>query len=165
MAQIGVQDEDEKPQFAGLQKTQSIATITLEEALKLFDLPRTIGDYEGKVVSVGAGRFGPYIKHDGKFISLPKGYDPYSVDIDDAIPLILDKRQKDAEKVIKTFAEDTDLQVLNGRYGPYIAYKKNNYKIPKGTAPDSLDFEAAMKIVTETDSKATPKAKGKAKKK
>jgi len=165
MAQIGVQDEDEKPQFAGLQKTQSIATITLEEALKLFDLPRTIGEYEGKTVSVGAGRFGPYIKHDGKFISLPKSFDPYSVDIDDAIPLILDKRQKDAEKVIKTFAEDTDLQVLNGRYGPYIAYKKNNYKIPKGTAPDGLDFEAAMKIVNETDSKTTAKTKGKARKK
>ncbi len=165
MAQIGVQEDEEKPQFAGLQKTQSIATITLEEALKLFDLPRTIGNYEEKEVSVGAGRFGPYIKHDGKFISLPKGYDPYSVDIDDAIPLILDKRKKDAEKLIKTFEEDADLQVLNGRYGPYIAYKKSNYKIPKGTAPESIDFEAAMKIVNETDTKPSAKQKGKTKKK
>lgn len=162
MVQIGMQDEEEKPQFAGLQKTQSIATITLEEALKLFELPRTIGEFEGKEVSVGAGRFGPYIKHDGKFISLPKGYDPYSVNIDDAIPLIEDKRKKDAEKLIKTFSEDSDLQILNGRYGPYIAYKKSNYKIPKGTTPESLDFEAAMKIVSETDIKA-PKAKGKGK--
>ncbi|GHV17425.1 DNA topoisomerase 1 [Bacteroidia bacterium] len=165
MVQIGVQEEEEKPQFAGLQKSQSIATITLEEALKLFDLPRTIGEFEGKEVSVGAGRFGPYVKHDGKFISLPKGYDPYSVNIEDAIPLIEDKRKKDAEKVIKVFTEDADLQLLNGRYGPYIAYKKNNYKIPKGTDPTSLDFESVMKIVSSTDEKAPSKAKGKTKKK
>lgn len=165
MVQIGVQEEEEKPQFAGLQKNQSIATITLEEALKLFDLPRTIGEFEGKEVSVGAGRFGPYIKHDGKFISLPKGYDPYSVNIDDAIPLIEDKRKKDAEKVIKIFTEDADLQLLNGRYGPYIAYKKNNYKIPKGTDPASLDFDSVMKIVNATDVKAPSKTKGKTKKK
>jgi len=165
MVQIGVQDEEEKPQFAGLQKTQSIATITLDEALKLFDLPRALGEFEGKEVSVGTGRFGPYVKHDGKFISLPKGYDPFSVSIEDAIPLIEDKRKKDAEKVIKIFNEDADLQILNGRYGPYIAYKKTNYKIPKGTAPESLDFESAMKIVKTTDEKPTSKAKGKTKKK
>lgn len=165
MAQIGVQDEEEKPQFASLQKTQSITTISLEEALKLFDLPRIIGEYENKEVSVSTGRFGPYIKHDGKFISLPKGGDPFSVDIDEAISLIDDKRKKDAEKLIKTFTEDTDLQILNGRYGPYIAYKKTNYKIPKGTAPDSLDFEATMKIVNATESKPDAKAKGKGKKK
>lgn len=163
MAQIGVQDEEEKPLFAGLQKSQSITTITLEEALKLFELPRSIGDYEEKEVSVGAGRFGPYIKHDGKFISLPKEYDPFSVDIDTAITLIQEKRKKDAEKLIKTFEEDADLQILNGRYGPYIAYKKANYKIPKGTSPDSLDFEAAMKIVNTTETKT--KGKGKSKKK
>lgn len=165
MVQVGVQEEEEKPQFAGLQKSQSIATITLEDALKLFDLPRTIGEFEGKEVSVGAGRFGPYVKHDGKFISLPKGYDPYSVNIEDAIPLIEDKRKKDAEKVIKIFTEDADLQLLNGRYGPYIAYKKNNYKIPKGTDPSSLDFDSVMKIVNSTDEKAPSKAKGKTKKK
>ncbi|SBW05859.1 type I DNA topoisomerase [uncultured Dysgonomonas sp.] len=164
MAQIGVQEDTDKPLFAGLQKTQSIASITLEEALKLFELPRSIGEFEGKDVSVGTGRFGPYIKHDGKFISLPKGYDPFEVDIEMAIPLITDKRKKDAEKVIKTFAEDADLQILNGRYGPYIAYKKSNFKIPKGTAPESLDFEASMKIVNSTEEKAT-KTKGKGKKK
>ncbi|MBD8390343.1 type I DNA topoisomerase [Dysgonomonas sp. BGC7] len=163
MVQIGTQEEEEKPKFSGLQKTQSIATITLEEALKLFELPRSIGEYEDKDVSVGTGRFGPYIKHDGKFISLPKGYDPYEVSIEDAVPLIEDKRKKDAEKVIKIFSEDTDLQILNGRYGPYIAYKKSNYKIPKGTAPESLDHEAAMQIVTETDTKAGSKTKTKAK--
>ena len=165
MVQIGIQEEEEKPQFAGLQKTQSIATITLDEALKLFELPRSIGEFEGKDVSVGAGRFGPYIKHDGKFISLPKGYDPYSVNIEDAIPLIEEKRKKDAEKVIKIFAEDADLQILNGRYGPYIAYKKANYKIPKGTTPEELSFEAAMKIVEATDAKPAAKAKGRSKKK
>lgn len=164
MAQIGVQEDTDKPLFAGLQKTQSIASITLEEALRLFELPRSIGEFEGKDVSVGTGRFGPYIKHDGKFISLPKGYDPFEVDIDMAIPLITDKRKKDAEKVIKTFTEDTDLQILNGRYGPYIAYKKSNFKIPKGIAPESLDFEASMKIVNSTEEKSA-KTKGKAKKK
>lgn len=165
MAQIGVQDDEEKPQFASLQKTQSITTISLDEALKLFDLPRIIGEYENKEVSVSTGRFGPYIKHDGKFISLPKGGDPFSVDINEAISLIEDKRKKDAEKLIKAFTEDTDLQILNGRYGPYIAYKKTNYKIPKGTVPDSLDFEATMKIVNTTESKPDAKAKGKGKKK
>ena len=164
MAQIGVQEDEDKPLFSGLQKSQSIASITLEEALKLFELPRSIGEFEDKDVSVGTGRFGPYIKHDGKFVSLPKGYDPFSVDISVAIPLIVDKRKKDAEKVIKTFAEDADLQILNGRFGPYIAYKKNNFKIPKGTAPESLDFEASMKIVNSTEEKTT-KTKGKGKKK
>ena len=165
MVQIGTQEEEEKPQFAGLQKAQSIATITLDEALKLFGLPRSIGEFEGKDVSVGAGRFGPYIKHDGKFISLPKGYDPFSVNIEDAIPLIEEKRKKDAEKTIKIFAEDADLQILNGRYGPYIAYKKTNYKIPKGTVPEDLTFEATMKIVETTDAKPAAKAKGRTKKK
>ncbi|MDR2955553.1 MAG: type I DNA topoisomerase [Prevotella sp.] len=159
MVQIGVQEEEHKPQFAGLQKNQSIATITLEEALKLFELPRSIGEFENKEVSIGTGRFGPYVKHDGKFISLPKGSDPFSVDLDEATTLIQEKRQKDAEKIIKTFEEEPDLQILNGRYGPYIAYKKNNYKIPKGTSPDGLDFEATMKIINASESKTDSKAK------
>lgn len=165
MVQIGTQEEEEKPQFAGLNKEQSIATITLEEALKLFELPRSLGEYEGKDVSVGIGRFGPYIKHASKFISLPKDHDPYSVDIDVAIPLILDKRKKDAEKVLKTFNEDADLQILNGRFGPYIAYKKNNYKIPKGTVPEEINYEDALKIVNSTETKTGGKAKTKGKKK
>ncbi|MDR1883165.1 MAG: type I DNA topoisomerase [Prevotella sp.] len=171
MTQIGVQEDTDKPLFASLQKKQSIATITLEEALKLFELPRSAGEFEGKDVSVSTGRFGPYIKHDGKFISLPKGQDPFGIDIDTAISLITEKRKRDAEKIIKTFAEDAGLQILNGRYGPYIAYKKNNFKIPKGTAPDSLDFEATMKIVSASEGKTTgskgktTKSKGKSKKK
>lgn len=167
MVQIGVQEDDDKPQFAGLQKNQSIATITLEEALKLFDLPRSIGEFEGKEVSVSSGRFGPYIKHDGKFVSLPKEYDPYSVDLEAAIPLILEKRKKEAEKLIKTFSEEPDLQILNGRYGPYISYNKSNYKIPKGTVPEDIDYKTAMEIVnsTETKTKGKSKTKSKAKKK
>lgn len=166
MVQIGTQEEEEKPLFAGLQKSQSITNITLEEALKLFDLPRSLGEFEDKDVSVGVGRFGPYIKHNSKFVSLPKDYDPYSVNIDDAISLILEKRKKDAEKLIKVFEEDSDLQILNGRYGAYIAYKKDNFKIPKDVTPDSLTFDDCMKIINDTEKKPAAKAKkGKTKKK
>lgn len=165
MVQIGIQDEEEKPLFAGLQKSQSIATITLEEALKLFGLPRILGEFEEKDVTVGTGRFGPYIKHDNKFISLPKQYDPFNIDIDEAIPLIEEKRKKDAEKIIKTFAEDPDLQILNGRYGPYISYKKKNYKIAKSLKPEELDFNKAISIVNETDEKDKTKPSSKKSKK
>jgi len=151
MVQIGTQEEEEKPQFASLQKDQSISTITLEEALKLFDLPRNVGEYEGKTMKVAIGRFGPYIRHDGKFVSLPKDADPYTITGDEAIVLIEDKRKKDREKVIKTFEQDPELQILNGRYGPYIAYNKSNYKIPKGADAASLSFEQSMEIIEKTD--------------
>lgn len=157
MTQIGTQEEEEKPQFAGLQKNQSLNTITLEEALRLFDLPRTLGEFEDKIITVAIGRFGPYVRHDGKFVSLPKTFDPYKVTSEEAIELIQEKRKQDREKIIKTFTEDEDLQILNGRYGPYIAYQKGNYKIPKGTEPDQLTFDKCMEII-----KATPdKKKGK----
>lgn len=162
MAQIGTQEEEEKPKFAGLQKTQSLGTITLEEALRLFDLPRTLGQFEEKDMVVAVGRFGPYVRHDGQFVSLPKGVDPFAVTSEEAIQLILDKRKKDSEKLIKTFDEDADLQILNGRYGPYIAYQKSNYKIPKGTEPKEMTYEGCMKIIKETPVKKAP-AKGKAK--
>lgn len=149
LAQIGLSEEEEKPLFASLQKTQSIETITLEEVLKLFELPRTLGDFREKPMTVAIGRFGPYIRHDNKFVSLPKTFDPMEVTAEEAIALIEEKEKKDRERIIKTFAEDADLQVLNGRYGPYIAYKKANYKIPKGTKPEELAFEDAMKIVSE----------------
>lgn len=157
MVQIGTQEEEEKPQFAGLQKNQSMANITLEEALKLFDLPRNLGEYENKAVSVSTGRFGPYIKHDNKFISLPKEYDPFSINLDEAILLIEDKRKKDQEKILKTFEEDPEVQVLNGRFGPYISYKKTNYKIPKKTDIESLTFEDSMKIINSTEKKPAAK--------
>ncbi|NDV77725.1 type I DNA topoisomerase [Dysgonomonas sp. 511] len=159
MVQIGTQEDADKPQFAGLQKNQSIATITLDEALKLFDLPRTLGEFEGKEVSASTGRFGPYVKHNSKFVSLPKDYDPYTVTIEDAILLIEDKRKKDAEKIIKTFEEDADLQLLNGRYGPYIAYKKKNYKLAKNAKPEELTYDAVLEIIKEQDSKTDTKTK------
>lgn len=157
MAQIGTQEEEEKPQFAGLQKNQSLGTITLEEALRLFDLPRTLGEFEDKNITVAIGRFGPYVRHDSKFVSLPKDFDPYKVTSEEAIELILDKRKKDKEKILKTFEEDADLQILNGRYGAYIYHNKENYKIPKGNEPLELTFEKCMEII-----KATPPKKGKA---
>lgn len=163
MAQIGTQDEEEKPTFASLQKNQSLASITLDEALKLFDLPRRLGEYESKEMTVAIGRFGPYIRHDGKFVSLPKDIDPYKVTSEEAIELIEEKRKKDQERIIKIFDEDSELQVLNGRYGPYIAYNKNNYKIPKTTDASTLTFEQTMEIVNKSDSTST-KAKSKGKK-
>lgn len=162
MAQIGTQDEEAKPEFASLQKNQSLSTITLEETLKLFDLPRNLGEYEDKDMVVAVGRFGPYIRHDGKFVSLPKGLDPYTVTSEEAIVLIEDKRQKDREKVIKTFTQDAELQILNGRYGPYISYNKANYKIPKTTDAKSLTFEESMEIVNKGESTASKTKKTKA---
>ncbi len=151
MAQIGMQDEEEKPLFASLQKSQSIETITLEETLKLFELPRTVGEFRGKEVVIGVGRFGPYVRHDGKFVSLSKGMDPYEIELDEAIELIEAKEKKDRERIIQTFDKQPDLQVLNGRYGPYIAYKKSNYKIPKAVDPHALTLEECMKIIEESD--------------
>ncbi|MDH6354041.1 DNA topoisomerase-1 [Dysgonomonas sp. PH5-45] len=153
MAQIGTQDEEEKPQFASLQKNQSLATITLNEALKLFDLPRTLGTFEDKEMTVAVGRFGPYVKHDNKFVSLPKTSDPYQITGEEAIELIIDKRRKDKERIIKTFEQDADMQLLNGRFGPYLVYKKKNYKLPKGVDPNEMTFESCMKIVEITDKK------------
>ena len=157
MAQIGTGDEEEKPLFASLQKSQSIETITLEETLKLFELPRTLGEFRGKDVVIGVGRFGPYIRHDNKFVSLPKGVDPMEIQLDEAIELIEAKEKKDKEKIIKTFEEEPELQVLNGRYGPYIAYKKSNYKIPKSRKPEELSLEDCRKIIAETDKGKDPK--------
>ena len=153
LIQIGTPDDEEKPQFASLLKGQSMSTITLEEALKLFDLPRTLGDYENKLVSVGIGRFGPYIRYDGKYVSLPKSLEPLSVTLDEAIELIKAKREQESQRLIKSFPEDSELEILNGRYGPYIAYKKKNYKIPKGTEPKELSYDACMQIIKESDEK------------
>ena len=107
-----------------------MSTITLEEALKLFDLPRTLGDFEGKTVVVGIGRFGPYIRHDGKYVSLPKEFTPQGVSLEDAIMLIQQKREQESQRLIKKFDEDFELELLNGRVGPYSAYTKMNYKLP-----------------------------------
>ena len=158
LVQIGTPEDTEKPLFASLLKGQSMSTITREEALKLFDLPRTLGDFEGKTVVVGIGRFGPYIRHDGKYVSLPKEFTPQGVSLEDAIILIQQKREQESQRLIKKFDEDDELELLNGRFGPYIAYKKKNYKLPKGSEPASLTFADCMKIVEDAD-KAPAKKK------
>ena len=158
LVQIGTPEDTEKPLFASLLKGQSMSTITLEEALKLFDLPRTLGDFEGKTVVVGIGRFGPYIRHDGKYVSLPKEFTPQGVSLEDAIILIQQKREQESQGLIKKFDEDDELELLNGRFGPYIAYKKKNYKLPKGSEPASLTFADCMKVVEDAD-KAPAKKK------
>jgi len=147
MAQIGSKDDEEKPRFASLQRGQHLETITLEEALELFKLPRDLGQYEDKKVVVSIGRFGPYIRHDSKFTSLKKEDNPYKIELDRAIELIEEKREKDRSKTIKIFEEDKDLQILNGRWGPYIVFKKKNYRIPKGTEAESLTIKQCMEIV------------------
>ena len=157
LVQLGSSDDEEKPRFASLQKDQSVASITLEEALKLFELPRELGDFEGKPVVVAVGRFGPYVKHDGKYASIPKDLSPIELSYDQACQLILDKRSDEASKVIKTFTEDPELQVLNGRYGPYISYKKKNYKIPRKKDAASLTLEECRAIIDD-DANATKPA-------
>ncbi|MBN2787023.1 MAG: type I DNA topoisomerase [Paludibacteraceae bacterium] len=159
VAQIGIADEEEKPLFASLLKNQSMETITLEEVLELFKLPRIVGKFEDKEMSVAIGRFGPYIKHDNKFISLPKEEDPMTITAETAIALIQKKRQDDANKVIKVFPEDTELGLLNGRFGPYISYKKKNYKIPKKQDPALLTYEDCIKLIEEEDKSDKPKKK------
>ena len=160
MVQLGAADAEEKPKFAQLGNGQSIETITLEEALDLFRLPRDLGDFEGKVITVSTGRFGPYVRYDGKFYSLPKDADPLDFSFDEAVALINAKRQEEANRLIKTFAEEPELEVLNGRYGPYISYKKKNYKLPKDCVPAELDLGTCMGIIKEQDEKPASAKKG-----
>ena len=157
VAQIGDTESDEKPRFAGLKKDMSIESVTLEEVLKLFEFPRLLGEFEGKDITVAVGRFGPYIRHDNKFYSLAKTDNPALVEYDRAIEIIKEKREKDLNNILRTFDEDPDLRVLNGRYGPYITYKKGNFKIPKGTEPTTLSYAECMAIVE--DPKNAPKKK------
>ncbi len=165
IVQIGGSDSDAKPRFASLLKDQSISTITLEEALKLFEFPRNLGEFEEKAVQVGVGRFGPYVRHDGKYVSIPKDMQAAEVTLEQAIELIETKRKSDASKVLCTYDNDPEVQVLNGRYGPYIAYKKKNYKLPRSLEnPGELTYEQAMKIIAEADA-APAKPKRVAKKK
>ncbi|MFW5890319.1 MAG: topoisomerase C-terminal repeat-containing protein, partial [Marinilabiliaceae bacterium] len=155
MVQLGSSDDEEKPRYAPLTREQHIETITFEEALKLLELPRELGTYEDKKVVVGIGRFGPYVRHDGKFASLKKGIDdPMTIELDRAIELIEEKRERDNKKTIKTFEENKDLFVLNGRWGPYVSYKKKNYKIPKDKEAASLTYEDCLKLIEESDSKS-----------
>ena len=169
IVQIGIANPEDKsapkPQFASLLKNQSIETITLEEALKLFDLPRTVGEFEGEDMVAAIGRFGPFIRHAGKFISIPKTLEPLSITKEEAIELIKEKREKEEKRQIKKFEEDPELEILNGRYGPYIAYKGNNYKIPKTAKPEELSFEECQTIISEAGDKPKTKRRSFAKKK
>ena len=155
VVQIGTADDQDKPQFAQLPKEQSLETITLDEALELFKLPREVGEYENKPVTIGAGRFGPYVLHDRKYTSLPKDADPLTITLDEAIALIEEKRQQDNQKHLKRFLEDTKLEVLNGRYGPYLAYDGKNYRLPKSMHERAaeLTYEECMKVINATPAK------------
>ena len=153
VAQIGDTESEEKPRSAGLRKDQSIENVTLEEVLKLFEFPRILGVFEDKEVSVSVGRFGPYVKHNNAFYSLAKTDNPTNIDIERAIEIIEEKRQKDVENTLMTFDNDPEMKVLNGRFGPYISYKKKNYRIGKDVDPHTMTYDDCLKLV-----EATPKA-------
>lgn len=163
VVQIGDTSDDDKPMFASLLKTQSVSTITLEEALRLFDLPRTLGDYEGKEVVAAIGRFGPYIRHDGKFIAIPKELTAQTITLEESIALIVNKREDESSKIIKEFSEMPGLQVINGRYGIYLAYKPEgakkaqNFKLDKNVDGASLSYEEAQKVMAEQSAASTSK--------
>ena len=161
VVQIGSADDTEKPRFSQLPSDKSIETITLEEALELFKLPRTIGEFEGSDVVIGAGRFGPYVMHNKKYVSLPKGTDPMKVTLEEAIQLIGEKREQEQKRHIKAFDEDAKLEVLNGRYGPYIAYDGKNYRMPKALHEKAaeLSYTECMEIVNNA-----PEPKGRKRK-
>lgn len=163
VVQIGSADDSEKPRFAQLRKNQSIETLTLEEALDLFKLPRTLGQFEDADVNVGTGRFGPYILHDKKYTSIPADKDPMALTLDEAIALILEKRQAETERHLKTFDKEPELEILNGRYGPYLCYKGQNYRLPKAMHenPKGLTLEECMKVIAEQDEKPARSTKGK----
>ncbi|VTP98959.1 DNA topoisomerase 1 [Sphingobacterium daejeonense] len=155
LVQIGSADDEEKPAFASLRKGQMIETITLEEALELFKLPKKVGEFEDKEMTVAIGRFGPYIRHNSSFYSLPKGLDPLDVEEEQAIEIIKEKRQKDKDKVIKVFDENPDAKIENGRWGPFVRFGKQNLKIPKGTEVEKITYADVLKWAEED-----PKAAG-----
>lgn len=165
VVQIGDTEDDEKPRFASLLQGQSLQTITLEEALRLFDFPRNLGTFEDKDVTVAVGRFGPYVRHDGKFVSIPKDLQPAELTLEQAIELIETKRQTDAQREVKTFDEDPELKILRGRYGIYMARGKKNYKLPKTVAdPATMTYSEALQIMEQADN-APAKPKRTARKK
>ena len=162
VVQIGSAEDKDKPQFAQLPSDKSIETITLEEALELFKLPRELGDYEGITVTVGSGRYGPYILHNRQYVSIPKEDDPLTITLDRAIELIKEKREAEEKRHLKVFDEDDKMEILNGKYGPYIAYDGKNYRIPKAKheSAEELTYEECMEII-----KAAPEPKARGRKK
>ena len=162
VVQIGVASDEEKPRFAQLKKGQSLDSLTLDEALDLFALPRTLGEYEDTAVVVNTGRFGPYIQLGKMYVSLPAGIDPMALTLEESISLIEKKRQYEQQRQIKTFAENPSVEILNGPYGPYIAMNGKNYKIPSGVEPATLDLAACMEIITKASEKpASPRRRKK----
>lgn len=157
LAQIGTVEEEEKPTFASLRRDQSIESISFEEALELFKLPREAGEFEGKVMTVAIGRFGPYIRHDGAFYSLPKIDDPMDVSTERAIEIIEEKREVEKNRVIQVLGNDGEIQVLNGRFGPYFTRDKVNYKIPKTTDPATLTLESCLELIAAQPEAANKK--------
>lgn len=162
IAQLGIaipDSDEEKPQFASLRSGQHLETITLDDALDLFKMPRDLGEFENKKVTIGIGRFGPYVRHNNLFVSLAKTDDPYTVDLERAIELIEQKREKDRNSLIRVFEQDPELKILNGRWGPYLSYKKTNVRLPKGKKAEDLTFEECIELVSKAPS--TPKRKKK----
>ncbi|MBP5394197.1 MAG: type I DNA topoisomerase [Bacteroidaceae bacterium] len=160
VAQMGGTATGEKPRFAQLNAGQKLETITLEEALELFQLPRKLGMYEGEPIIIGAGKYGPYVSHKGSYVSVPKGTDPMDLTFEQAVIMMHRKHQEEAERHLKSFEEDPELEVLNGRYGPYISYKGNNYRLPKNMheKANDLTYEACMEIINEQNEKPATKA-------
>ena len=161
VAQIGSADDEEKPRFAQLKKGQSLETITLQEALELFRLPRELGEYEGSTIIIGAGKFGPYVLHEGKYVSLPKNVNPLHITQYEAIELINLKRKEDAEKHLKTFEEESDMEIMKGRFGAYLYYKGKNYHLNKAQQAeiDTLTYEQCLAIVEAQDSKPSTRSR------
>ncbi|MBQ0023871.1 MAG: type I DNA topoisomerase [Prevotellaceae bacterium] len=161
MVQIGVADEEEKPRFAQLKKGQSIQSLTLEEAIELFKLPRVLGEFENETITIGTGRFGPYVLHDKKYVSIPKEIDPMEIDFEGAVALIEEKRKNEAASHIKAFEEDSELEVMNGRFGPYLKYKGANYKLPKALAadPSALTYEQCIEVINNPQPAASKPAR------
>ena len=155
VVQIGTAADEEKPRFSQLPPDKSMEELTIEEAMELFKLPRTIGEFEGYPVTIGAGRFGPYILHNKKYVSLPKGEDPLTVTLETAVSLIEEKRQKEQQSHLKQFAEEPELEVMSGRYGPYLSYKGKNYRLPKAMHENAaeLTVEDCLKVIETADAK------------
>ena len=155
VVQIGKAEDKEKPRFAQLPADKSMETITLDEALELFRLPRTVGEFEGSPIVIGSGRFGPYVMHDKKYVSLPKTENPLAVTLDTAIELIMKKRQQETQRHIKTFDDEPKLEVMNGRYGPYLAYDGKNYRLPKNMHDKAaeLTLEECMDVINNSKKK------------
>lgn len=163
VAQIGSTESEKKPRFAQLKKGQSLETITLEEALELFKLPRELGEFDDEMVKIGAGKFGPYINIGKTYISIPKETDPLAITLEQAVQMILQYRLDEARKHLKKFEEDPELEVMNGRYGPYLSYKKQNYKLPKSLhdKAESLSYEECMDIINNAPAPAAKSSRKK----